>query len=112
VRNHDSAQRLIRWLRERGCSVALDDFGTGLSSFGYLQSLSANYVKVDGRFIRGLASNPIDQAISQAITELGRRTGMYTVAEQVEDSETAEAVVRLGFDFAQGYFYGRPQPAP
>ncbi|MGA9235377.1 MAG: EAL domain-containing protein [Desulfobacterales bacterium] len=36
--------------------------------------------------------------------------GIATIAEGIECSNEAETCQRLGFNFAQGFFYGRPLP--
>ena len=35
--------------------------------------------------------------------------GLKTVAEFVEDQSTADVLIELGVDYAQGYHYGRPE---
>lgn len=110
VRNLEAAEIFIHELRELGCRIALDDFGTGLSSFAYLHRLEVDLLKVDGRFVQGMVSEPMDDAIVAAMSDLGTRTGIETVGEQVEQAETAEAARRRGLGYAQGYFFGRPRP--
>jgi EAL domain-containing protein (putative c-di-GMP-specific phosphodiesterase class I) len=93
-----------------GCRFAIDDFGSGLSSFSYLKSLPVDYLKIDGVFVRDMASNPVDRAMVRAINEIGQVMGKRTVAEFTEDARTAELIRELGVDFSQGYWIGRPQP--
>ncbi len=97
-------------LRSRGCRFALDDFGGGFGSFHYLKNFPFDYIKIDGAFIRGLVSNPIDQAVVKAIVTIAQRLGKKTVAEFVAEQETAMMLRKIGVDYAQGYYYGVPQP--
>jgi len=93
-----------------GIRFALDDFGSGLSSFGYLKNLPADYLKIDGQFIRDLATNPVGQAAVRCIHEVARITGKKTVAESVE-TEAVEALLReIGIDYTQGFLRHRPEP--
>jgi len=110
INNMAAAKRLVAEMRQAGCTVALDDFGTGLSSFAYLKQFPVDYLKIDGSFIRHLATNAVDREIVSSINDIGHRLGVRTVAESVEDEQTLEALRVIGVDFAQGYVIGRPQP--
>lgn len=97
-------------LRARGARIALDDFGSGMSSFGYLKSLPADVLKIDGQFMRNLLTDPVDRVSIQSMAALAKATHMETIAEWVE-SEAVEALLReLGVDYAQGYLHHRPEP--
>ena len=109
IRNLPLATRLINELRSLGCQFALDDFGSGLSSFSYLKNLPVDYLKIDGSFIMDIVSDPIDRAMVEAIREVSRIMNVKTVAEWVENAEIAEALRKIGVDYAQGYFFGRPE---
>gem|GEM_PF-1031631 len=110
ISNLARASVFIQALRSRGCRFALDDFGSGLSSFAYLKSLSVDYLKIDGVFVREIATSAVDRAMVSSINELGHVTGKRTVAEFVEDNATLEVLRELGVDFAQGYGISRPAP--
>ncbi len=112
VVNLEDAKRLIQGLRERGCQVALDDFGRDASSFFYLKHLQADFLKIDGAFVRGMLNDRRDQAIVRSIAQLARDFGMHSVAEQVEDAEMTALLVDMGVDYLQGYHIGRPEPLP
>lgn len=111
VANMADAQEFARRIRKLGCSLALDDFGTGFSSFTYLKHIPTQYLKIDIEFIRELERNPSDQQLVQAIVSIARGLGQKTVAEGVEDEGTLALVRKLGVDYAQGYFVGRPAPS-
>jgi diguanylate cyclase (GGDEF)-like protein len=112
VRHLSYVEHQMAALRRLGCELALDDFGTGYSSFGYLQRLPMDYIKIDGCFIRDLVKNPVDQKMVRLIGEIGREAGMKTIAEYVKDGPALSLLGELGIDFAQGYYIGRPEPAP
>ena len=100
---------VIDKLKSLGCRFALDDFGQGLSSFGYLRNLRIDYLKIDGAFVRSIASNPIDRAMVTAINQVGHVMGVKTIAECVETGEVLDELRRIGVDYAQGYWIARPQ---
>ncbi len=111
ITNHTSAIVFLETLRERGVRFALDDFGSGLSSFAYLKSLPVDFLKIDGVFVRDLASDRIAHGIVKAIVDIGHLIGSTTIAEFVEDAATARELERLGADYLQGYHFARPRPA-
>lgn len=110
IANREVARGLIESLRAMGASVSLDDFGTGLATFDYLKSFPFDYLKIDGGFIRTLASSPVDQAVVQSITGVARTMGLRTIAEFVENEEIVVLLRRYGVDYAQGYGLGKPRP--
>ena len=106
-----ATRRLLDELREMGITVALDDFGTGFSSLQYLRDLPISKVKIDGAFIRHIATDRRDARLVRTIVELGDALGMAIVAECVENESQAAALLECGCTLGQGYLYGRPQPA-
>ncbi|HWM29827.1 MAG TPA: EAL domain-containing protein [Woeseiaceae bacterium] len=112
MRHLSYVEKQIAGLRELGCEVSLDDFGTGYSSFSYLQRLPVDYIKIDGSFIRDLVRNPVDQKMVRMIGEIGRAAGMKTIAEYVQTGAALTLLSRLGIDYAQGFYIGRPTATP
>jgi len=110
INNITHARRLVEDLRSAGCAIMLDDFGAGLSSFAYLEQFPADYLKIDGSFVRKLAVSPIDRAIVESINDVGHKIGAVTIAEFVEDEATLDLVREIGIDMAQGWHTGRPEP--
>ena len=110
ITNIEHARRFIGVLHGMGCRFALDDFGRGLSSFSNLKNLSLDYLKIDGYFIRNLASDNVNQAMVTAMIKLARSLNFQVVAEHVEDMSALDSARRMGVDFVQGYQVGRPQP--
>ena len=105
---HD-AQRFIHALRETGCPVCLDDFGTGFSSFAYLKYLQVDILKIDGLFVRDLASDHDNQVLVKSIVDVARGMHKRTVAEFVEDQKTLEILQHFGVDMVQGYHLDMPR---
>ena len=93
-----------------GCQFSLDDFGTGLSSYSYLRNLPVDFVKIDGVFVKDVATNPSDYAVVRSINEIGHYMGKKTIAEFVEDDGALEQLKEIGVDYAQGYRIEKPSP--
>ena len=108
ISNPGAVERFMRELRKLGCRFSLDDFGSGLSSFAYLKDLPVDFLKIDGRFIRNICADEVDDAMVEAIVRIGRAMGIKTVAEHVESEAAAERLAELGVDYAQGYYYAKP----
>lgn len=104
----DTVIHLMEGLRAEGLAFALDDFGSGFSSFLYLKYLTVDYVKIEGSFVRHLATDPRDRIMVEHIHAMARQFGLKTVAEFVEDEDSAEIIRRIGVDFGQGYHFGHP----
>lgn len=106
------ADRHIQRLRALGSMVCLDDFGAGAASLTYLQRLSVDIVKIDGRYVRELVAGGRDAAVVSHVVNLCRELDVRTVAEMVETPEVEAAVRAAGVDFGQGWYYGRPADRP
>jgi EAL domain-containing protein (putative c-di-GMP-specific phosphodiesterase class I) len=110
VTNLADAAIFIDAVRKAGVRVALDDFGAGASSFGYLKTLSVDYLKIDGQFIRDLIDDPLDDAAVRCFADVAKVVGVKTVAEFVERPAVLERLRVIGVDYAQGYLIHRPEP--
>jgi len=110
VSNLAKATIFIGSLKELGCRFALDDFGSGMSSFIYLRNLSVDYLKIDGAFVKKIASDEINYAMVKSIHDVGHVMGLKTIAEYVEDDAILSKLREIGVDFAQGYGIAKPQP--
>jgi diguanylate cyclase (GGDEF)-like protein len=108
IQDLEETARFIATVKDLGCEVALDDFGAGHISFRHVKSLTVDVVKIDGSFVRGLASRPDNLAFIRSLIALARNFGLETVAECVEDEADAQALRREGITMLQGWHYGKP----
>ncbi len=108
IENIEAAKRLINESRALGCRFALDDFGSGFSSFHHLKHLPVDYIKIDGQFVRGMATDPTDRAIVTSINDIAHSFGKRTIAEFVEGQETLALLQSFGVDYAQGFYISEP----
>jgi len=110
IGNLSVVNEFIDAMRGFGCSFALDDFGSGLSSFTYLKNLKVDYLKIDGAFVRDIASNAIDYSMVDAVHRIGKQMGLKTVAEYVESEQTLALLRQIGVDYVQGNGVHAPEP--
>jgi EAL domain-containing protein (putative c-di-GMP-specific phosphodiesterase class I) len=108
--NPAGAAQILADCRALGLGVAIDDFGTGYSSLSYLSTLPITTLKIDRSFVRALPESPVNGKIVQTILRLADELGIATVAEGIEDAETAAILHRMGCTFGQGYHFARPLP--
>jgi len=106
----DVTQQFIRELKTMGCRFALDDFGAGFSSFYYLKRFDVDYLKIDGGFVRDLASDEGNRIFVRALCDVARGLSKQVVAEWVETRETMLILTEMGTLYGQGYLFHRPAP--
>ncbi len=97
-------------LKKLGFKIAIDDFGTGNSNFAHLMLMEADYIKIDGQFVKNIVSDEQSRNITKTINGFARMTGARTVAEFVCDEAVFDEVCTLGVDFVQGYYIDEPRP--
>ena len=110
VGDMEMGERFIKTLKGLGSSFALDDFGTGVSSYGYLQSLDVDYLKIDGIFVKEIMTDQVSRDIVQSVTQVGHTMNLKVVAEYVENDKIMAVLRSMGVDFGQGYGISRPKP--
>ncbi|HIE55887.1 MAG TPA: EAL domain-containing protein, partial [Chromatiaceae bacterium] len=110
ITNLSNARHFMDSIKELGCRFALDDFGSGMSSYAYLKDLPVDFLKIDGRFVNNMHSDPVSFAMVKSIHELGQLMGKRTIAEFVSGAEVMAQLQALGVNYGQGFYLGRPSP--
>jgi EAL domain-containing protein (putative c-di-GMP-specific phosphodiesterase class I) len=103
--------RTLNALRRLGIKLAIDDFGTGFSSLVNLRNFPADYLKLDGTFIRDIGSQGNDDPIVRSVIQLAHSLNMAVVAEWVTTQDQSQRLKLLGCDFVQGNKIGVPVTA-
>jgi len=102
-------RRELQPLLDFGFRLALDDFGSGYSSFLYLAELPVSFLKIEGWMVRNMTSNERVRAMVESMIVLSKKLKITTIAECIEDRETADMLRDMGVDWGQGYYFGRPE---
>ena len=97
-------------IRDMGMSFSIDDFGTGYSNFAYLKQFDVGTLKIDRSFVTNVLVDPQDEAIVKAIINISSSMDVQTVAEGIEDYETALKLKSLSCHVGQGYYWSRALP--
>ena len=104
----DMARSMLTSLKNQGVRLALDDFGTGFSSLSTLRSLPFDMIKIDRSFVTTLLEDKENMAIVRAVTTLASALSVPVCVEGIERDSVHEAVVMLGCQLGQGWYFGKP----
>ncbi|MBI3576116.1 MAG: EAL domain-containing protein [Gammaproteobacteria bacterium] len=94
-----------------GLKLAIDDYGVGQASLAYLQTLPVHELKIDGSFIRAVATTPKNAAIVRSTIGMCHALGLTVVGECVETADDIAWLIANKCDLAQGYGIAKPMPA-
>jgi len=110
VEDMELVNSFIARLKDLGSTFSLDDFGTGMSSYGFLRTLDIDYLKIDGIFVKNIATDDVAKAMVQSISQVGHTMNLKIIAEYVENAEIVEILQEMGIDYGQGYHISKPKP--
>lgn len=109
IENYKEVIEFINEVKKSGAKISIDDFGTGYSNFEYIMKLKVDYIKIDASMIKDIDKNLNSQMVTETIIDFARKMNIQTIAEFVHSQSVFDVVKELGIDFAQGYFFGKPQ---
>lgn len=102
--------RTLHALKKIGVQLSIDDFGTGYSSMSHLKNFPVDRLKIDRSFVKGVNSDPDDEAITMAVLSMAKSMNLSVVAEGVENQEQLEFFQERLCEQVQGYYLSRPVP--
>ena len=106
--NYKDVKRFISKIKKYGCKFAIDDFGSGYSNFSHVYELNVDYLKIDASLVKYVATDENSRIIVKTIINFASNLGLKTIAEYVEDIESFEILEKMGVDYIQGYYIGKP----
>jgi EAL domain-containing protein (putative c-di-GMP-specific phosphodiesterase class I)/ActR/RegA family two-component response regulator len=103
----------IQRLRDLGFRIAVDDLGAGYAGLTSFAQLRPDIVKIDMTLIRDVDKEPTKERLVRSLSELCREMKILAVCEGVETASELETLVKVGYDYFQGYHFARPgRPFP
>ncbi len=106
----EGSVRTLHALKQIGVQLSIDDFGTGYSSMSYLKNFPVDRLKIDRSFVKGVTSDPDDEAITMAVLSMAKSMRLGVVAEGVENQEQLNFFQEKLCDQVQGYYLSHPVP--
>ena len=99
-------------LVELDIGLAYDDFGVGQSRLNELAEMAPACVKFDMSLIRNIDSATAQrQQVLATLVKMVDDLGIRSLAEGIETEGEGATCLQMGFELAQGFYYGRPVPA-
>jgi diguanylate cyclase (GGDEF)-like protein/PAS domain S-box-containing protein len=102
--------KLLLALKQIGVRIAIDDFGVGYASLAQIKRFPIDTLKVDRSFIRDIAENSEDRAVTEAVIAMGKTLSLTVVAEGVETLQQQTFLRNHACDAMQGYYFSKPVP--
>jgi len=108
----DCLLRFVQGAKNAGFLIAIDDLGKEHSNLDRIISFEPDIIKLDRELIQNLHNDSKKRALVKAMTRFGNECGAQVVAEGVECWEEAFALLELGVDLFQGFYFSKPTHAP
>jgi len=110
IGNYEELKEFINLVKKYGCKVAIDDFGSGYSNFSHILALNVDYLKIDASLVKFITTDDNSRIITKTIINFASSLGIKTIAEYVEDKEALDLLEKMGVNYIQGYYIGKPSP--
>ncbi len=98
-------------LRALGLRIAIDDFGIGYSNLDAIATLQFDRLKVDRRFVHGVADNDTTASLFQLIQGVAGVSGAELLCEGLERQADLDWLRRHRAYCVQGWYFSSAQPA-
>jgi EAL domain-containing protein (putative c-di-GMP-specific phosphodiesterase class I) len=95
-------------LKENGILVAIDDVGFGRSSLESLIILEPDIVKIDRKYVSGIADEPAKARLLRRLVKVVNALGAELIAEGIERKDELDLLLEIGIEFGQGWYWGKP----
>ena len=109
IEDINSFELALNHYRKEGFNIAVDDVGSAYSSIGRVCSITPKFIKIDMAIVRDIHKNQYKKSLLGALSRFATDVGAFIIAEGVESNEELETLINLGVDYAQGFYWSRPE---
>ena len=78
------------------------------NSFSNLNQFTFDVVKIDGAYIKNIATNTKNQIFTRILTDLSKKLNIEIVAEMIDNQADLDFIKTLDIDYYQGYYFSPP----
>jgi EAL domain-containing protein (putative c-di-GMP-specific phosphodiesterase class I)/GGDEF domain-containing protein len=110
IQNEKNALYLIKKIKAMGLTLSIDDYGTGYNSLKNLVTYPFNYIKIDKYFIDTMMDGQ-NRILLRSVFSSLHALRLKIIAEGVETKAQVDALIEMGCDSIQGYYYSKPLSA-
>ncbi len=97
-------------MNEDNSKVAIDKYGGKFISDDTLLMMHPNYIKLDRSLITDISLRKEKQSRISKIVKYAREHNIMVIAVGIETRDELYTIIRLGVDFAQGFYLALPKP--
>ncbi len=108
IKNLPLVKLFITKVKKLGVRIAIDDFGAGYSNFERLLDYQPDILKIDGSLIKNIENDAYSLSVVETIVNFAKKQNIKTVGEFVENENIYNILKKIGVDYSQGYFFGKP----
>lgn len=112
VEDMDHLKKILAYYKARGFQYALDDVGEGYSTVEVLAELKPKYMKLDMKYVQGVARDAEKQAVAMSFLNKAIEIESVPLAEGIEVEEDFRWLKDKGYELFQGYYFGKPAAEP
>ncbi len=110
IKDFNVVKQFILDVKAYGVKIAIDDFGAGYSNYERLLDYQPDILKIDGCLIRDIETSSYSLSAVKSIVTFAKEQNLQTIAEYIENEAIFKIVKKLGVDYSQGYYFGKPEP--
>ena len=108
ISDYESFNRILNHYRSQNYRIAIDDVGEGYSGLRTIRETKPHFIKIDMELIRNIDSDPIKEALINAMLTFSIRTNIKLIAEGIETENELKKLIKMGVHYGQGYFLQKP----
>ena len=101
-------QNAVNHYKKQNYQIAIDDFGKDYANFNRIFFLHPMYVKLDISLVKNINNDSVKSSLVEGLVKFCHSENICLIAEGIETKEELLQLIRLGVDYGQGYYLGKP----